>query len=278
MTFLLLFTISCLLIPTVVQAQATRTLPLGRDLGINTHIPVQGNMSAVNTRIDRQIERAQEQARQAELERQQRLRAQGLRLEEEDIWSEKGYVVTPEGNIPKHSWQACQYYYHWVEKQNSYHLTPEQIRSQQEAVLFQLDLTEEHCYILAQKHRLPAASGVSVVPQFDVATLLQPDIRPITEQPACGASTTALCEESFSWREVAHMEYIPRPISKRKAKRYLKEFLEENKDDLERALALQNRQERLNPGLRRLLSSYDSLCAQYERSVGEPSPDCRLSF
>lgn len=277
MRYLLFLSISCLLIPAAAQAQATKSIPISRNWGIDTHIPQTVNRDTLVANINRRIARAQEQALRAQRAQQRRLHDQDVRLAREEVANENDYVVTPQGNIRKRSWQACKYYEQWLQQQGALHLPAEQLRTQQEMVLFTFDLTENYCKVLAQQHTLPDVSGVSVLPPANIAQLAQPHITP-TEEPLLRVSAhTALpAPEQSSWKDVVDRGYDPAPVSKGKAKRYLKEFLKENKADLERALALKARQERMNPGLRRLLTSYDSLCAQYERSVGQPSPDCRL--
>ena len=99
---IILCLISFLLTPVWAHAQATRTLKLGKRMGIDTHIPIQIDQTALNRKIMAQLEHARPKVSHAK-------GGMGI-LTKEDLRDEKEYVVTPEGDIQRGSIEACEYF------------------------------------------------------------------------------------------------------------------------------------------------------------------------
>lgn len=285
---------------TASHAQATKSIPLGKKgaIGLNTRIPVQANNAAISANIDRRIAAARAQA-QAQAAKQAPQPSSDW-LTKEDMVDEKDYVVTPAGNIKKGSWQACEYFTKWEKRQFELNMPEEQFASSREMVFLQFDISDEYCQILAQQRQIqpvrinPDAPSFASVPSIptDLHINVNPDVtlpkvntaqvtEPIVsqEEESLAANTARPQEARFSWTEV-HRDnnpetqiVLPRGLTPRKAKRYLKHFVRDNYDDLTQALTNKKKKVRLNVGQRRLLTSYDSLCGWYKDThPGETCP------
>ncbi len=248
--------------PAFVHAQATSS---------KTH--------SLDAAIDRQVAAAQTHA--ARPVRHHAAAPKGSSLTKEELADGKDYVVTPAGNIPKTSWQACEYFYNWQKRQKELNMPESQIEIDRERILIQFDISDEYCQVLAQTHA-PATTNLATVPAasvipVDLTVSLKPNVQLPDINPAeIAVSQPIIAEQKNTTpRAQTNMEQefdIPIGITKRKAKRYLKHFVRENYDDLHSALENREQGQRLSVAQRRALTSYDSLCAWYEGTHHQPCP------
>lgn len=268
-------------------AQATQSIPLGKKGGwsVDTHIPVHLNMTGFNAAINRQLANAQRMVPTHKID------VSDLRLEKGDLESSQAYVVTPQGNIQKSSWQACEYFYKWEKRQSDISTPLEQFAGNREMLQITFDISDEYCAVLAQQQQaneahtqihLAHTPGVPVpvthtdltvspaieLPDIDVSLHLVADNQ---EQPQCAPVVN---QEPRSWNEVRQAQgWDPNiKITPRQSKRYLKRFVRENYEDLSIALFRQQTGKPLSILQRRLLTGYDSLCSLYQIATGNTCP------
>ncbi len=268
-----------------VYAQATKSIPLGKKIGIDTRVPIQTNTAAVDRAVQQQLDQARRQAQaQENARRQQAKNRESLSLHKDDMSNENEYVATPQGDIRKGSWQACEYFYTWDKHQQKYNIALDQYQTQREMILLMFDISEDYCNVLAQQRKQAEELPLEFVPGRPnfAATSVPGTVQdqPIAHQPvavqsSAQADVPTQQQETVSWAEYRKNETSSNwHVSPRKIKRYIKEYVAQNCTTLQESLELQTKKEYLRSRHRIALTGYHSLCQAYEQNLGQSAALC----
>lgn len=259
--------------PACVQAQATKSIPLGKNIGIDTRIPVKTDTSAVDRAVQHQLEQARQQNKTKQSAQHKQVSSrESLQLYQEDIVNDRNYVSTPQGDIRKGSWQACEYFYNWDKHQKDRSsMTVEQYQAQRDIVLLTFGISADYCSVLAQ-YRNPAQLTPLQLADNTAPDIAHADLHLSLTVPATSQQSKG---ERASWiKELRATEYVQTSWPPRKIKRYLKEYMQENCTAVQEALEMRNKGKSLRAKQRLALSGYDSLCQAYENTFGQSAEVC----